>query len=471
MSTENKGLPARFGIPPLTEVRRTTAAVLVDTVGVGLMIPISLLYFTLTTDIPVSELGVALTAATLLSLPAGLAGGAMTDRFGPKLAMVTNNLVSAAGYVLYLFTDGVVTAFLAMLLVAVADRMYWACWSSYVHTLSHGRPFERWFAFLESIKAGAMGLGALLATLILAVSTDVGARWLVVLNIATCVVAALLFVLQPMTPATGDTPSAADDEDPELLQAVRGWRTVLAGRTNFLFVVGQLLLSPVMLLPSVALPLLFVERWGMPVFVSTLLFALNTGIAALIQTPLSHAVRFRSRAGVVCFSAGLLSASLLVMAVLPERRSVLAWCVVVFVGIVLAVVDALYMPATNALMTESAPDAVRGRTVAVFQTSAAVGMAVFPACFSFVFELSSALTWVLLAVVIAAGGLCFAAASARLPHAVRFPESRTPDTAAATTDTAVPPPGTPREAAPPAADTTEPGSPRTEAPGKWAGSQ
>ncbi|WP_151770801.1 MFS transporter [Streptomyces abyssomicinicus] len=433
MSTQNKGLAARFGVPPLTEVRRTTAAVLVDTVGVGLMIPISLLYFTLTTDIAVAELGVALTAATLLSLPAGLAGGAMTDRFGPKLAMVTNNLVSAAGYVLYLLADGLATAFLAMLLVAIADRMYWACWSSYVHTLSGGRPFERWFAFLESIKAGAMGIGALLATVILAAGTDAGARWLVVLNIATCVAAALLFVLQPMSPPAADAAAAGgqDDEDPELLQAVRGWRTAFAGRANRLFVIGQVLLSPVMLLPSVALPLLFVERWDMPVYVSTLLFALNTGIAALIQTPLSHAVRFRSRAGVICFSAGLLSASLLLMAAMPERQSALAWCVVVVVGVVLAVVDALYMPASNALMTESVPDAVRGRTVAVFQTAAAVGMAVFPACFGFVFEFSSALTWVLLAVVIAAGGLCFAAAAARLPHAVRFPEFRKPDEATA----------------------------------------
>ncbi|MFD7964718.1 MFS transporter [Streptomyces zaomyceticus] len=426
MSAQNKGLSARFGIPPLTEVRRTTAAVLVDTVGVGLMIPISLLYFTLTTDVPVAQLGAALTAATLLSLPAGLAGGAMTDRLGPRAAMVSNNVISAAGYVLYLLADDVVGIFLAMLLVAVADRMYWACWSSYVHALSNGRPFERWFAFLESIKAGAMGVGAFLATAVLAVSAVTGARWLVVLNIVTCLAAALLFVLQPMAKTAAGKASATDgdDEDPELLQAVRGWRTVLAGRTNLLFSLGQVLFSPVMLLPSVALPVLFVERWDMPVYVSTLLFALNTGIAALIQTPLSHAVRFRSRAGVICFSAGLLSASLLLMALLPERQSPLAWTVVVFVGVVLAVVDALYMPASNALMTESAPDAVRGRTVAVFQTSGAVGMAVFPVCFGFVFQYSAALTWVLLALVIAAGGLCFAAASARLPRAVRFPEFR-----------------------------------------------
>ncbi len=429
MSPEQEGRLARFGLPPLGQMRATTAAVLVDTVGVGLMIPISLLFFTLTTEISVAELGAALTAATVLSLPAGLAGGALTDRFGAKLAMVSNNLVSAAGYALYLLADDLLVVFLAMLLVAVADRMYWACWSSYVHAISNGRPFERWFAFLESVKAGAMGLGALFATLILAVSSVTGARWLVFINVLSSVAAAAMFAAQPMRgPAVADTagdegsPQPAGEQDPELLQAVRHWRAVLTSRSGLLLVTGQFLLSPVMLLPSVAFPLLFVDRWHMPAFASTLLFAVATGVSALVQTPLSHAVRFRSRASVISAAMGLLAVALLVMAVLPERRSAFSWAAVVLTGVVLAVVSALYMPASNALLTESAPAAIRGRAVAVFQTASALGMALFPVCFGLAFDNFTALPWILLVVSLVAGAVCFLRASARLPAHVRRPE-------------------------------------------------
>ena len=99
----------RFGV--LAENPRVSAAVLVDTVGAGLLLPLSLVYFTLTSGLGLAEIGLIAAIATVVALPAGMAGGAITDRFGAKASMVTNNLVSAVGYTLFLFVHDPVGIF------------------------------------------------------------------------------------------------------------------------------------------------------------------------------------------------------------------------------------------------------------------------------------------------------------------------------------------------------------------------
>lgn len=425
MSDQHTGRPSRFGIPSLTGFGTVTTAVVVDTIGVGLMLPLSLLYFTLTTDIGIGPLGATLTAATALSLPAGLVGGALTDRFGAKPAMVINNLISGLGYLLFLFADRLAIIFVGMLLVACADRMYWSCWSSYVHEISQGRPFERWFALLESIKAACMGVGSLLSGTVLAVSAVTGARALVLINVVTCVAAAALFLVQRPTPGRVVAATAAeDDEEPELLQAIKGWRAVLRNPTYLLLSLGQALLSPILLLPTVMLPVLLFTSWDMPAWVASLIFGLNTGLAAILQTPTSFAVRRWARATTIGVAAALLAITLLALALLPGGRTPLSWVAVAVLGVVLAVVDVLYMPPANALIAEAAPDAIRGRAIAVFHTASALGVTLFPLVFGLLMTSSPGLLWLLVAGSTLAGAGCFALASSRLPARIRYPEAR-----------------------------------------------
>ena len=127
----------------LAENPRVSAAVLIDTVGAGLLLPLSLVYFTLTSGLSLPQIGLIAAIATVAALPAGLIGGAITDRFGAKASMVTNNLISALGYTLFLFVHDPVGIFVAIFLTASSERLYWASWMSYVHRLAAGRSFER----------------------------------------------------------------------------------------------------------------------------------------------------------------------------------------------------------------------------------------------------------------------------------------------------------------------------------------
>ncbi|PYI69779.1 hypothetical protein CVV68_01335 [Arthrobacter livingstonensis] len=419
--------PMTVAVEGLQELRRNgkvSTAVFVDTVGVGLMAPISLVYFTLTTNVTLAQLGITLTLATLASLPVGLLGGVIVDRFGVKAAMVSNNIVSAMGFLMYIFAQEPIGIFIALFLVASSERVYWASWSSYIHQMSAGRPFEKWFAFIEAVKAGAMGLGAILGAVLLSTAGTLPAHLVVLLNVATSLFAAVIFAIQPLE-KTRTTPAAT--EEPELLSALKGFHDVITDPRSLLLAAGAFLLSPIMMLPNIAISVVLVSVWKMPPSVASILFALNVIVVALFQTTITHNVQRFSRASLIWTSAIMIAASAIPLAFIPVLHGMGAWIYVIVVGIILGIVDALYLPATNALMVAVPPEHRQGRSVAVFQTSAAVGMALFPLLVSLLQTPYSALMWIITAVSVMAGAACYSLATANAPANIKYAVSEEVD--------------------------------------------
>ena len=56
--------------------------------GNGLFLPLSLVYFTELTDIPLPLLGVIITSSVLITIPIPVIAGRLVDRFGAKLFVV-----------------------------------------------------------------------------------------------------------------------------------------------------------------------------------------------------------------------------------------------------------------------------------------------------------------------------------------------------------------------------------------------
>src|SRR6201987_460999 len=81
-------------------------AFLIDAVGTGMFIPFSLLFFLATTSLPLTRIGVALSLAALGRVPATIVAGPLSDRFGPRAAIVGSPLLQAAGFAGYLFVHG-----------------------------------------------------------------------------------------------------------------------------------------------------------------------------------------------------------------------------------------------------------------------------------------------------------------------------------------------------------------------------
>lgn len=411
--------PARFraSLASLREHRFVTFAVLTDTIGAGLTLPLTIVYFTITTDVPLAVIGVLSTVASLVALPIGLVGGVLTDRFGAKASMILDNLLSAAGFTLYLFAHDPVMIFAAIFLANASERLYWTSWTAYVHDLAEGRPFERWFAFLEATKAAALGAGAIVAAITLANGHQDGLRWLVLANVGTSVAAAVVFATQRTGHRSPQTAANTEEAD-----ASGSLRTFVTDRSMRLITLGQFLIGPAMVLPNVAFSVLFVERWGMPPAVAPVQFAIATGLCALFQTSVTRWVAGRQRGTLIALGAVLTAATAAPLIVLPPLHGLVAWSYVIMVAILLAAADMIYLPAANAVMAEAPHPRIRGRAIGVFQTASSIGMALFPLTLGLMDSRTPWLLWLIATGVFLAAAWAWRGAVRGLPQQVQTAE-------------------------------------------------
>jgi MFS family permease len=56
---------------------------IIDSVGNGMFLPLSLLFFTTSTDVPLAQIGLLISLANTLTLPIPMIAGWLADRVGP----------------------------------------------------------------------------------------------------------------------------------------------------------------------------------------------------------------------------------------------------------------------------------------------------------------------------------------------------------------------------------------------------
>jgi MFS family permease len=175
----------RLGVPDARGNGRLLWAVVTDTIGVGMFLPLSFLYFTISGGLSATTVGAAVTAASLGALVLGGPAGWLADRFDPRRLLAVNNVVVAIGYAMFPFVDSGWGVLVAVATVSAADRVYWAAWPSLVSRLADATDLDRWFAFTEMVKNACMGLGAVAGTLLLANGGTAAATWLLALNVVS----------------------------------------------------------------------------------------------------------------------------------------------------------------------------------------------------------------------------------------------------------------------------------------------
>ena len=104
-------------------------AFLIDAVGSGMFIPFSLLFFLATTSLPLTRIGLALSVAALVRIPATIAAGPLSDRLGPRAAIVGSQLLQAAGFAGYLFVHGFWQLVAAAVLVQIGNSIFWVAYA------------------------------------------------------------------------------------------------------------------------------------------------------------------------------------------------------------------------------------------------------------------------------------------------------------------------------------------------------
>ncbi|MEU3406531.1 MFS transporter [Streptomyces sp. NPDC006670] len=440
--------PARWrralGVPDLSGQGRIVAATALDTFGAGMFTPLSFLFFLMTTDLTVAQVGLGTSVATLLSIPLTPIAGMAVDRWGPRVSLISNNLLAATGYLCYLLVDSLPALVASMLVVLGADRMYWAAWPAFVADLAEGAELDRWYAFTAAGKNASVAVGGVVGGLLLAGGWSGAAVLIVVVNASTSVVTALLFwkPVRPVRPAEQAGPARPDEvptpspgpaadasraPEPGPDAARSGWRAVFADRILLCVLASQTALAFGWLIPTLILPVYLVKVRDLPAWLPSTALTVNALLIVAAQSTLTARLGAVARSRVISWAAVLILAAVGLLALLPLTGGAVSIALVLGAVLLFTCGQMTATPAVVALSATLAPAGARGRFLSLFNLTWTVSATTGPALVGALVERQAALLWVVLACLVALGGLGYRLTGGLAPHRLGSPRATTAD--------------------------------------------
>lgn len=393
------------GLPRHPAVARWAVASVADAIGTGLLLPVTVLYFTQQVDLSAASVGVGLGIAGAAALAVSPVGGVLTDRIGAKPTTIGCWLLAAIGFLSFLFVHSWPEFVLAAAAGQIADQTAKPAKQTFVAGLAEGEERLRLLAFQRSVRNLGFAVGGLLATVILTSGGAPAYRMLIIGNAASYVVAAAL-----ITGIASKRPTVARTRE----HGWRGYRIVLRDKRY----VGLAALDAVVLLHTttftIGLPLWVSEHTEAPTAVVAALFALNTVLIVVFQVPATKGVTGLRNVPPVYIRAA--AAFLLTTALYLVAGHVGPWpaTALLVAGAGLHTLTELWGSVGEwTVSVDLAAEAHRGKYLAVFGLGNSVQQAIGPAVVAVLIAGGSDLGWPIIGVVTA--GACVATASFAVP--------------------------------------------------------
>ena len=246
-------------------LHRLAVATLIDSLGTGLFVTVSVLYFTGVAGFSATEVAVGLSLVGVAALVAAIPLGAIGDRLGHRQMWVVYTLVHAGAMAACPFVRSY-PAFLAVVtVVALAEVGASPLRGAYLSLLAGPGKRVRARAYNQAVANAGLAVGAAVGALVLWFPTAMGPMLLA--NAASDVVAALVLASLPALP---------------LQRRVR-FCAVLKDRRYLTMSVLNGLLLTYAAIPGVAFPLWLAHRTSAPTWTLGALIALSTVLVVVCQ--------------------------------------------------------------------------------------------------------------------------------------------------------------------------------------------
>lgn len=388
-------------------------ALFIDSVGSGLWLPFSLIFFTRAQELPMVACGAALSTASLLALVVGQLGGGLVDRYGPGRLVLLSNIVRVGTFALYPLVQTIPELGVLAFVTASASRLYWTASTPFVSTLVRGRAVDQFLATNNMLRIGGVGLGAAAAGFF--ADSVAGLHAIAWANAASFGVAALLLVIGVRRFGRPAAPAPAETDEPAAGPRTSVWRDTAYLQLCLCLAVFILVQSSFV----VVLPLVIVDFWHGPEWLAGGSIVVGNVVLFLAQRPAvmlaarSSRSRMLLRYSIPCYLAALL---LLTAADLFDGVPLI---VVVLSGVIVgAIGEGISNPLMLAAANEVAPEGMKGRYSAVYQTTFGLADTMGPLLFTMLLGLGSRVLWLSLAALMVVLVPLLASVRHRLPPSV-----------------------------------------------------
>ncbi len=249
----------------------------VDTIGTGLYLAGSVIFFTTVIGLSAAEVGLGLSVGGIAGFVAQPFVGSMGDRWGPQRVLVLLNLWRAAGFVAYVFTDSFVAFVIVAGLLGVGEHAAYPLYQALAERVVGVTDRVKMMARMRVVDNVGLSVGALLTTLAISRGTRIVFDAIVLGNALSFVLAAALLTRVRLLPALDGSDAAPQHRAPLLrLRAVRDGPYLALAAVNGILVSHMVVLG-------IALPLWVTLHTSAPPALVGILFVVNTALAILFQ--------------------------------------------------------------------------------------------------------------------------------------------------------------------------------------------
>ncbi|MCT9008471.1 MFS transporter [Streptomyces sp. NPDC054766] len=276
MNSRNLGARFRSWLPAGHSARRLIAASFVDSVGTGLFIAGSALFFTRVLGLSTVQIGLGLTLAGLAGFLGMVPVGRLADRIGGKRAIVVLYSWRGVCFVVYPFAREPGVFFVVAFLIGIAEWGGGPIVQGIVGAVEGEQTRVRTMAVIASVRNVGFSLGAVLASVALVANSATAFAGLVFADAATFFAAA---VLLSRLPAAANATTGRQRAGKSVMKVHNPLFLALAGLNGVLFLHSILL--------TVALPLWVVTKTEAPSVVVGAVVVLNTVLVIVLQVRLS----------------------------------------------------------------------------------------------------------------------------------------------------------------------------------------
>ncbi|MFD3699218.1 MFS transporter [Streptomyces sp. NPDC058646] len=339
----------RLGLPVLRGHGLFVTGNLIDSAGNGMLLPLGLLYFTDVQGLPPAQVGLAMTVGQAIALPVTFLAGRLMDRVGPKAVVVWANLLSAAGFTLFLFAEGLWHVAGVHVLVQAGINMYFTAQRTLITHVTEPGERRAWFAFTGSLRNIGLAAGAAAAAGALTLFGQGSLWWMIAVDAASYLLAAACFA------ALATTAPEPEKAPPNTLvtRSDNARRYLLLVAVNIPYVLAQAALA-------VLVALYTTRALGLSASAASMLFVLNTVIVSACSTAVTahvapKAPRRAVTAGYLVMAGGM---GAFALPAVPSLAST-AWAALVVAIVLFSVAEILLGPALSELSVTLTPEAPR----------------------------------------------------------------------------------------------------------------
>lgn len=394
-------------VPPSRNGRLLAVGGTVDSIGSGLFLAVSTLYFVQTLGLPAVAVGTALATGSLCGLLSPVPLGRLADKVGAKKIFVALLCVRAVGYASYTLVADYPVYFVLTCMLAAADAASAPLLQAVIGDLVPSGERTATMASIRAIRNIGLGAGFLLAAGVQSLQWVPAFYILFAVNGVSFLATGL--AIRRARPRT-DVDSGGATADPGEPTAVsrapyRDKRFVGLVLANTLAMLHDSLLF-------VLFPLWIVTVLELPAYLSSILLAVNTLQTTLLQGYIGRLVRgLQPSVRAIQAGCGLLIVTCVIFGAASGVQGMMAPVGAVIGVITLTLAENVLMAASWELSYVVAPDDRRAQYLAFFSLGFSGQRAIGPLLMTAVVLPAGYIGWVLLSglFVLAAGGTALAA--------------------------------------------------------------